>query len=178
MVIIKGVTYKVKFAITGEHKPNLTPDEIAKNTDIKNNYIRVEEANSQGVSYMDGTNSNTGYYLLKNITKDNSSTEAHEMGHGYGVNPDTTDGHPLEHDLRGKGQPGIMHARGTLVDPEYQYNPKVPAGTYGGTVNPDKRKVLQSDIDELSIDKLKFDKKGKANLGKLTNKHHSDETPH
>ncbi|MFK7049508.1 hypothetical protein FLACOL_00622 [Flavobacterium columnare] len=177
-VVIKGVTYKVKFVITGEYRPKLTPDEIAKNTDVKNNYIRVEEENNKGVSYMDDKNSsNTGYFLKRNIEKDDSSTEGHEMGHGYGVNPDTPDGHPKEHDLRGKGQPGIMYARGTLVDPEYQYNPNVSAGSKGGTVDPDKRKVLQSDIDELSLDKLNFDKNGKAKLGKLTNKYHNDENP-
>lgn len=70
-----------------------------------------------------------------------------------------------------------MHARGTIVDPEYQYDPAAFPGAAGGTLNPEKRKVLQSDIDMLGIDKLHFDKKGKAKLGKLTNKFHKDETP-
>jgi hypothetical protein len=177
-VIIKGVTYKVKFAIIGEHKPDLTPDEIAKNTDIKNNYIRVENKNNLDVSYMDGAEgANTGYYLLPNIIKDGSSTEGHEMGHGYGMFSENPDGHPVKKDIRGKGQPGIMNSRGTVVDPAYQYNPDAKAGSNGGTINPDKRKVTQNDIDELGLDKLKFDNKGTAKLGKLTDEYHNDETP-
>ena len=174
-VTISGVEYSVNFVVTGEHKAGLTPDEVTKNTDIKNNYIRVEEGNAVNISYMDGVGSNTGYYLVKNIKKDGSTTEAHEMGHGYGLVPGTHDGHPTEHDHRGKGRPGIMNARGTLVDEEYRYPGWEKSGYEG--LNPEKRKVLQGDIDMLGLDKLKFDKDGKANLGKLTNEYHKDETP-
>lgn len=175
-VMIDGIEYCVNFVITAEYQPTLTPAEVSANTDYKNNYIRVEETNSKGVSYMVGSSSgggsNSGYYLLKNITADKSTTEGHEMGHGWGLDIaeyGTKDGHPADRDLRGQGQPGIMYARGTLVDPDYQWDPKAAAGAPGGTVNPDKRKVLQSDIDGLHLDKLTFDANGQANLGKLTN---------
>jgi hypothetical protein len=41
-----------------------------------------------------------------------------------------------------------------------------------GTINPEKRKVTQKDIDNLNLDKLDFDENNKANLGKITNKWH------
>ncbi len=91
-VMIDGVTYKVQFVITGEYKPGLTPAEIAQNTDIKNNYVRVEEkavALDQG-SYTSGKSdsdpsSNSGYWKLSEIQGKGSTTESHEAGHGYGL---------------------------------------------------------------------------------------------
>ncbi|MFH1003900.1 MAG: hypothetical protein V1781_00130, partial [Bacteroidota bacterium] len=167
-VNIGGVEYSVKFSIVGEYKPDLTPDQVAKNTDIKQNFIRVEETASGNISYMDELGANTSYFLLSNIKGEGTTTEAHEFGHGYG----------LEHSAGnqiGKGQPDIMAARGTLVDPKYQYDPKAKAGEKGGTLNPETRKVTQQDITDLGLDKLKFDKSGKSNLGKLTNAYHKKE---
>jgi RHS repeat-associated protein len=172
-VTIDGVEYNVKFVVTGEHRPDLTRDEVAKNKDIKQNFIRIEETSdlSSKGSYTDpsppNTGANTGYYNLSEIKGEGSTTEAHEYGHGLAQ----------EHadfgtDLRGKGQPPMGAARGTLVDAEYQYDPKAKAGEKGGTLNPAKRKVTQGDINSLRLDKLKFDSSGKANLGTLTNTYH------
>ncbi|MFZ1312452.1 MAG: peptidase M10, partial [Chitinophagaceae bacterium] len=91
-----------------------------------------------------------------------STTAAHEYGHTIGLN------HPDELDIRGKGVPGIMYPRGTLVDPQYQYEPDKPAGTKGGTLHPMYRRVLQEDIDKLKLNKLNF-KNGKTILGEFTN---------
>jgi hypothetical protein len=177
-VMIDGVEYKVNFVITGEHKPGLTPDEVAKNTDIKNNYIKVEENTNLPTkgSYMDGTSkddpsSNTGFWKYSEISGEKSTTEAHEAGHGYGLD------HPKEGAdgiirVPGKEGQSIMNPRGTYVDKEYQWDPSAKQGEYGGTLNPGKRNVTQKDIDNLGLGKLKFDDKGKAKLGKLTNKYH------
>jgi RHS repeat-associated protein len=171
-VIIDGESYQVQFKITGEYRQCLTPDEIAQNTDIKNNYIRVETSNFRGISFMDAAGSNTGHFMTGNIRADGSSTEGHEMGHGYGLD------HPADTDLRGEGQPGIMYPRGTATDAEYTYNPALGSttvdpitGARANTMNTDKRKVLQSDVDDLGLDRLKFDEQGKAKLGALTNKY-------
>lgn len=56
-----------------------------------------------------------------------------------------------------------MYPRGSRVDAPYSYN-----GQKGGVLNPEKRKVLQSDIDMLRLDKLKYDKNGEAQLGEST----------
>jgi RHS repeat-associated protein len=176
-VVINGVKYKVKFVVTGEHRSDLTPKEVANNKDYKNNYVRIEKSNLVGVSYYDsyGAGGNTGYFVKKNIEADGSTTEAHEWGHGVGLVKGTVDAHPVDSDLRGKGQPGIMSARGTIVDKQYQYDVNAEPGAVGGTINPEKRKVLQSDIDMLELDKLNY-VNDKANLGVLTNEYHQSET--
>lgn len=171
-VMIGKVSYSVQFKITGSYKADLSEKEVKANKSYENNYIKVGETNEQGVSYMDKRNSNTGSFLTKNIAKDGSTTEAHEMGHGYGEVKGTTDDHPAVLDIRGEGQPGIMYPRGTLVDPQYQYDPKAPAGGPGGTLNPETRKVLQADIDRLNLGGLQYNSSNRANLGGLTNIFH------
>jgi hypothetical protein len=169
-VTMGGVEYSVKFSVTGSYNDKLTADDVSKNTDIKNNFVRVEETVEGGISYMDDLGSNSGYFLLKNVKSDGSTTEAHEFGHGYGLD------HPADSDLRGEGQPGIMNPRGTIVDPEYQYDPKAAPGAKGGTINPETRKVTQKDINNLGLDKVKYDASGRGRPGKLTNKYH-EKTP-
>ena len=163
---IGGVDYTIKFSIVGKYNDKLTKADVDKNTDIKNNFIRVEDTVEGGISYMDEVGANSGYFLLKNISGDGSTTEGHEFGHGFGLE------HPSDLDLRGKGQPGIMYPRGTIVDPEYQYNANAIAGAAGGTVNPEKRKVSQSDINNLKLNKIQYNSNGKGNPGKLTNVYH------
>lgn len=170
-VSIDGQDYSVSFSVTGSYRGDITAKEIGENKDIANNYIDVVSSGIP-ISYMDDTGSNTGQYLLGNISGANETTSSHEMGHGWGAVAGTPDGHPVETDIRGKGQPGIMQARGTIVDSQYQWDPKAPAGAKGGTLNPEKRKVTQTDINYLNLDKLKFDKDGKADLGKLSNRYH------
>lgn len=148
--------------------------EISSNTDNRNNYIRVENNTSQGVSYYDGTGSNTGVFKLDNVKNANSTTESHEYGHGPGLIAGTPDGHPVNTDLRKQGQPGIMYPRGTLVDAPFTYNQSAGASTSAGanTLNPESRKVTQADIDALGLGKLQFNSSGQANLGTLTNQYH------
>ena len=172
-VKIDNVEYNVRFSVTGTYRTDLTQSEVAANTDIKNNYVRIEDKNSEGVSYM-SNNGNTGFFQYNNIEGANSTTGSHEYGHGLGLWQGTDDGHPPDHDITGQGQPGIMYARGTLVDPQYQYDPKAAPGKPGGTLNPDKRKVLQSDVSQLGLDKLQYNSDGKANLGTTTNKYYNE----
>ncbi|MBI4931482.1 MAG: peptidase M10 [Bacteroidetes bacterium] len=174
-VSIGGTEYNVLFSVTGEYKPGLTPAEVAKNTDIKQNFVRVEETAAGNISSYDFAG-NSGYFLLSNIQGAGTTTEAHEYGHGLGLVPGTEGYHPEDLDLRGEGQPGIMYPRGTLVDAPYTYSPAKGASTVDpntgrgvNTLSPEKRKVTQSDINMLGLDKLKFDNTGKANLGRITN---------
>lgn len=162
--------YKVRFNIKGRYNGTLTPETVFENTDPRKNYFRIEEFATGNISFVDGLNSNTGYFKLENLLN-NSSTAAHEFGHTLGLD------HPHDLDIRGKGTPGIMYPRGTLVDPPFQYYPEVAAGEKGGTLNPFTRKVLQQDIDNLQLNKLDFNASGFAVLGGFTSIWHEKHIP-
>lgn len=162
--------YHVRFTMKGSYNPFLTPQMIYENINPRNNYFRIEEFANGNISFVDGINSNTGYFKLENLLN-NSSTAAHEFGHTLGLE------HPHNLDIRGKGTPGIMYPRGTLVDPPFQYDPGVAAGEKGGTLNPFTRKVLQADIDDLQLHRLDYNEKGLAAIGGFTSVWHEKHLP-
>ncbi len=160
-VNVKRNIYEVFFDIKGIYEPSLSPQMVFENTNPRNNYFRIEEYAYGNISFVDGLGSNTGYFKLENLLN-NSTTAAHEFGHTLGLD------HPQNLDIRGQGQPGIMYPRGTLVDPKFQYDPRIPAGLTGGTMNPFTRKVFQEDIDDLRLHKLSFNKNRLAILGEFS----------
>lgn len=149
LIRIKDQDMRVRFRITAAFEPGITDIDIYQNTDPKNNYFRIETFAHGNISFVDGLGCNTGYFLLENLYK-GSTTAAHEYGHTLGLD------HPDDLDLRGKGVPGIMYPRGTLVDPQYQYEPDKPAGTRGGTMHPMYRRVLADDIRRLKLHRLSY----------------------
>ena len=164
-VKIKKTWCDIRFDTKGIWSKELTPSMVYENTNPRNNYFRIEEFATGNISYVDGINSNTGYFKLENLLN-NSTTAAHEFGHSIGLD------HPRELDIRGKGTPGIMYPRGTLVDPAFQYYPDVMPGEKGGTLNPFTRKVLQEDIDGLKLQHLDFNPAGFAIVGGFTSLWH------
>ena len=165
-LMLNGLMFKVIFRITASFQPGINDMDIYQNLDPGNNYFRIEEFAHGNISFVDGLGSNSGYFKLENLYK-GSTTAAHEYGHTLGLD------HPVDLDLRGKGVPGIMYPRGTLVDPQYQYDQSKPAGAVGGTMHPMYRKVLQEDIHKLKLHRLHFEN-GKAILGTFTNIWHPD----
>ena len=167
-VQIDDYSYQVVFRITASFKPDISAVEIYENIDPRNNYFRIEEFVHGNISFVDGLGCNSGYFKLENLYK-GSTTAAHEYGHTLGLH------HPSDVDIRGKGIPGIMYPRGTLVDAIYQYNPAGKAGdsNNGGTMHPMHRKVKQEDIDLLKLHKLDFEN-GKAVIGEFTSVWHPD----
>ena len=165
---LKGQPFKVGFRITAEYNPSLTALEIYQNVDPRNNYFRIEEFAYGNISFVDGLGCNSGYFKLENLYA-GSTTAAHEYGHTLGLE------HPHDLDYRGKGVPGIMYPRGTLVNAEFQYNPAGQAGdsNNGGTMHPKFRRVREEDIRLLDLPKLSFEK-GKAVLGEFTSVWHPD----
>jgi hypothetical protein len=162
--------YLVKFSVEGRFDRSLTPQMVFENTDPRNNYFRIEEYASGNISFVDGINSNTGYFKLENLLN-NSTTAAHEFGHTIGLD------HPHDLDIRGKGTPGIMYPRGSLVDPHFQYYPDVAPGEKGGTLNPFTRKVLQKDIDDLHLKNINFNENVFAVVGGFTSVWHEKHLP-
>jgi len=167
-VLINNETYKLWFNIQPQYTPNLTEIEVLSNTDPRNNYFRVESSAYGNISYVDGIGCNTGYFLLGNLLN-NSTTAAHEFGHTLGLE------HPHNLDLRGKGDPGIMYPRGTIVDPHFQYLPEALPGQKGGTLNPAHRVVQPGDIGLLQLQHLAFNKKGFAIVGDFSSVWHEAE---
>ena len=162
----QSIVFDVRFRINAWFNPAITPFDIYRNLDPKNNYFRIEEYSHNHISFVDGLNCNSGYFKLENLYK-GSTTAAHEYGHTIGLN------HPKDIDIRGQGVPGIMYPRGTLVDPQYQYDPSKPAGVTGGTMHPMYRKVKLQDIEDLKLHRLEYHH-GKAVLGEFTNVWHED----
>lgn len=158
-------SYSTVFDIVGIWEGLLTPEIVYENTNPRNNYFRIEEHASGNISFVDGINSNTGYFKLENLLH-HSTTAAHEYGHTIGLV------HPKVLDIRGRGTPSIMYPRGTFVDPAFQYDATVVPGERGGTLNPFLRKVLQEDIDNLQLHRLNFNRNGFSVVGDFTSVWH------
>lgn len=167
---IKNQLYNVVFVIEGIWAKALAPEMVFENRNPRNNYFRIEEYASGNISFVDGVGSNTGYFKLDNLLN-NSTTAAHEFGHTIGLE------HPEMLDIRGKGTPGIMYPRGTIVDAVYQYSPVALPLAPGGTMNPFNRKVLQEDIDNLNLHRLAYNRNGLAMIGNFTNVWHQQHQP-
>jgi len=164
-VKIRREQYEVRFEIEGIYQPDLSPASVWHNTDPRLNFFRIEEYSLHDISSVDGLGCNTGYFKFGNVLN-HSTTAAHEYGHTLGLD------HPKELDIRGKGQPGMMYPRGTLCDPEYQYDPAAAAGGPGGTLNPFKRKVLAGDIAGLRLPRLAFDQRSLSIIGEFSSFYH------
>ncbi len=164
VINIKGIQYAIRFHITAELQRNINMLTVYTNDDPRNNYFRIEEYAYGNISFVDGLGCNTGYFKLENLYA-GSTTAAHEYGHTLGLD------HPADLDYRGKGVPRIMYPRGTLVDPQFQYDPSKPAGVTGGTMHPMYRKVFAADIALLKLERLRFNN-GSAIVGEFTNVFH------
>ncbi len=164
-VILTNKKYSLVFSVSGFYAPTLQQADVNTNDNPLNNYFRIEEYAAGNISFVDGINSNTGYFQLDNL-QNNSTTAAHEFGHTLGLV------HPAALDIRGAAVPGIMYPRGTITDPHFQYDPMAEPQTKGGTLNPAYRKVLQADIDDLHIERLHFYKNATAVIGDFTSEWH------
>jgi hypothetical protein len=170
MVTIRKESFHLVFRIKSYLFPHLQPADIYQNTNPRNNYFRIEEYAHGNISFVDGIGSNTGYFKAENLYP-GSTTAAHEFGHTIGLD------HPEDLDLRGRGRPGLMYPRGTLVDPAFQYDPAIPAGQTGGTMHPMHRRVWPEEIALLRLNKLVFNAERKAIVGAYSSVYHEAHLP-
>ncbi|HLX93339.1 MAG TPA: hypothetical protein VKR32_16760 [Puia sp.] len=170
MINIGYEWFDLRFEIVGHYQPDICAETVLQNSEASNNYFRVEEFSINHVSSVDGIGCNTGYFKLDNLLN-NSTTAAHEYGHTLGLE------HPQNLDIRGEGQPGIMYPRGTICDPEFQYDPSALPSQPGGTLNPCFRKVLPADIDKLHLRRLRFNRQGIAIVGEFSSIFHDKHQP-
>ena len=166
VLLINRMAFRIQFRINAACRPSIDPMEIVSNTDPRKNFFRIEPKAMGNISFVDGLGCNSGYFQLDNLYE-GSTTAAHEFGHTLGLD------HPFDIDIRGKGRPGIMYPRGTLVDPELQYDSTVPAGTVGGTMHPMHRRVRDEDVAALGFQRLRFNN-NKALVGDFSNVFHPD----
>lgn len=169
-VKIKNDWYAVLFEISGTYHPDLDPEMVWYNDNPQLNFFRIEEYVMGNISFVDGLNCNTGYFKLDNL-KQTSTTAAHEYGHTIGLD------HPVNLDIRGQQDTGIMYPRGTICDPQWQYQFEAMPGQPGGTLDPKHRKVLQADIDALRLHRLSFSENGFAIIGGFSSIYHEKHNP-
>jgi|JI6StandDraft_1071083.scaffolds.fasta_scaffold235658_2 hypothetical protein len=163
IVELNNTSYFVRFIAHAQYNSFLQPNSILENQNPKNNYFRIEEYSKIDISCVDAIGSNTGYFKLANLYK-GSTTAAHEFGHSLGLI------HPKELNIVGKGRPSIMYPRGSWVDQQFQNDVIAQPGGPGGTLNPQNRRVMQVDIDNLQLNKLI--EKDIFVVGKFTNQYH------
>lgn len=163
IVEINNTNYFVRFKMESQYNSFITAQSIAENQNPKNNYIRIEAYSKINISCVDAIGSNSGYFLLANLYK-GSTTAAHEYGHSLGLL------HPTDLNIIGKGRPSIMYPRGSLVDQEFQNDVTAQPAGPGGTLNPQNRRVMQIDIDNLQLKQLIENEI--FVIGKFTNKYH------
>lgn len=160
------VKFKISYQVESEED---VYSSVNINKRIENNYIRIEEKAKNQIwgRSNHSLSGNCGFYAYSDRLG-SSTTCAHEYAHGLGLlhyNEKNYNDYGTYGDLRGKGKPGIMAARGFIVDRDFQYNKEASAGTKGGTINPTHRIVRTDDIKNLNIETLNYGSDGCAKLG-------------
>lgn len=167
----KGKAYRVRFKITSSMiRDSDIEKRVEENTDCKNNFIRIGKTPAPPPHEHRSAHELAGNIGWINLADEigSTGTAAHEYGHGLGLDHNPPDNEDASEQVL-EGRPGIMANRGVLVESQYQWDPKAKAGEAGGTLDPKKRRVLDSDIQNLKLGELDLDLKNTACLGQASN---------
>ncbi len=132
------------------------------NRDYRNNFIRIGLKNNLERSMMGFGPGDNGGHWLSTDNLGESTTAAHEFGHALGLS------HPENTDFRGSGHPPLMAPRGTLVDPEFQWDPSAAPGAYGGTMKPIYRRVRTEEVEDV-LRPFDLTQQRVVHVGKISN---------
>ncbi len=147
---VTAAGYKILFDVS-EHdaREGMSP-RPGSDASCAYNFIELRNLRTPGDrSYYTDLGSQYGvFYTSDDIGR--STTAAHEFGHGLMLDHDPSNqlAAPI---------PGIMFARGTLVRPEFQWDPNADPGARGGTLNPRFRKVRAEDVNAIPLRMLSDD---------------------
>lgn len=149
-VVVDGLSYRVIFDITYALSGEVyQPDRFS----CANNYLEISRPEfAVDRSYYAGLGAQDGVLYASDLSGI-THTPAHEFGHGLLLDHNEPDQTSTE-------IPGIMFARGTLVKPEFTYN---PANAYS-TLNPKYREAREIDIQSIPFQSIEF-KDGVGCLG-------------
>jgi hypothetical protein len=141
----RGREYSAKFVFSYVVDPGLR---YVDSGSCAENFVSIENPARQGDRSFYGMSGRFGTFFTSDDLG-RSTTTAHEYGHGLGLDHDDLD--QLHASV-----PGIMFARGTLVKPEFQWNPLAVPGAAGGSIKPHHRRVRAMDLKKLNLDSINF----------------------
>ena len=141
----RGREYLAKFVFSYVLDPN---HRYVDSGSCAENFVKIENPAHQGDRSFYGLAERFGTFFTSDDLG-RSTTTAHEYGHGLGLGHD-------DYDQIGTDVPGIMFARGTLVRPEYQWNPQAEPGEAGGSIKPHHRRVRAIDLRKLKLESITF----------------------
>ena len=124
----------------------------SSNTDIKNNFIRVEDMGSKSSAFQVGGNAG---YLNTRDDLGGSTTPSHEDGHGLG----------LDHDLSGQtatDRPDITTPRHSKVNPRWSISGP------SNDIDPNFRRVTAQNVNDV-LRGVTFDSNSVGKIGTVTN---------
>ncbi len=150
-------------AVSEQKAQNMAAANKGDNYDPRLNFARIESrndvpkntANRVAGEVPGGDNS---MFLLAEDIRPEGTSQAHEMGHGFGLGIHVNEGE------RFMGVPRIMTTRNTLVDKDYSVD-----GKDGGMLNINCREVTQADISGMKFNKYEEGIGGGIKVGNSSN---------
>jgi hypothetical protein len=147
LVSYQGRQYRARFLFSQVLDPR---NEYKDSGSCAENFVAIENPSRPGDRSFYGLGGRFGtFYTSDELGR--STTASHEYGHGLGLNHDAFNQKDAE-------IPGIMFARGTLVQSKFQWNPLAASGAPGGSIKPHHRRVRGEDLAKIDLQGVRFER--------------------